>query len=62
MPSKTQLFKHLECHGFESLYSKAEKVVVLFGWLSQEVHQSEERLKDSPVNMTLDLAADRIEK
>ena len=61
LPSKTQLFKHLESHGYESLYSKPDKIVLLFGWLSQDVNLSEERLKDSPINLKLDLTADRIE-
>ena len=41
-PSKTKLFKHLESHGFEGNNTKQPKVVLLVGWLSDYVCNSDE--------------------
>ena len=41
-PSKTKLFKHLELHGFEGNSTKQPKVVLLVGWLSDYLQNTDE--------------------
>lgn len=47
LPTKTQLFKHLEEHGFTSLYAKPERVVLLFGWTSYACQSQDRTFKDA---------------
>lgn len=61
LPSKTQLFKHLENHGYDSLYIKPDRVVILFGWLSSTTVENDHRLKDLQPTSIVDTAADAIE-
>jgi tRNA pseudouridine(38-40) synthase len=41
-PSKTKLFKHLELHGFEGNGTKQPKIVLLVGWLSDYLQNTDE--------------------
>lgn len=61
-PSKTQLFKHLAVHGFESKDSKPTKVVVLVGWLSEVTIDDNEWISEqSNESHEIDVTSQRVE-
>ena len=48
--SKTQLMKHLDTHGISTMQSKPDRVVILFGWISNTIEEQTEWIKDSDIN------------
>ena len=48
--SKTQLMKHLDTHGISTMQSKPDRVVILFGWISNTIKEQTEWIKDSDIN------------